>query len=259
VSLVFIFMVSVAICHGQRPTDDTTASQPAAPDADAQPQQSGATTDTKSGTDRANPTPTDHVDRVDDRVFGVLPNYGTVKNAPDVPPLTKRQTLNFASLDSFDPYVYPFVAVVAGLAQLQHQDPSFGAGTSGYLKRYATSFADNTVGNFMVEAVLPMALGQDSRYFQSGIGSVWHRLGYAVSRIVVGRDLQGHPRFNVAEIGGNGIAAGLSNLYHPGADRSVNATLTLWATQVMWDTLANVSKEFWPDIHARLHRQRPQP
>jgi hypothetical protein len=111
----------------------------------------------------------------------------------------------------------------------------------------------------MVEAIMPMATGQDSRYFQDGTGSMIRRFGYATSRVVVGRDLEGHRRFNVAEIGGNGIAASLSNLYHPAADRSVSATLTLWATQVMWDAIGNVGKEFWPDIQARLHRHRSSP
>jgi len=254
--LSLTFTLSAAIGHAQQLADDTVAYPPAAPGATV-PQPSGAATET-GHTDQSSAT-ADHSDRVDDRIFGVLPNYGTVKNAPNVPLITNQQTLRLAALDSFDPYVFPFVGVVAGLAQLQHQDPSFGTGVAGYAKRYATSFADNTIGNFLVEAVLPMALGQDSRYFQDGTGSVWHRLGYSASRVVVGRDLDGHRRFNLSEIGGNGIAAGLSNSYRPAADRSVSGTLTLWATQVMWDAVGNVAKEFWPDIHARLHRHQPQP
>ena len=50
----------------------------------------------------------------------------------------------------------------------------------------------------------------------------------------------------------NAIAAGLSNLYRPVEDRSVAGTVTLWGTQVMWDTVANTAKEFWPDIHRWL-------
>jgi hypothetical protein len=259
VTLSLALMQASAIGHAQQAADGTTACQLAAQDAEAQQSQGEPATDPKSGTGRATSPPPDRVDGVDDRILGVVPNFGTVKNAPNVPPITRTQTLRLAALDSFDPYVFAFVGVVAGQAQLQHQNPSFGTGASGYLKQYVTSFTDNTVGNFLTEAILPITFGLDARYFQEGAGSVLHRFGYAVSRTVVGRDLHGHRRFNIAEIGGNGIAAGLSNLYHPAADRSVSATLTLWATQVMWDTIGSVAKEFWPDIHARLHLHRPEP
>jgi hypothetical protein len=256
-TLWLAFVLSTALCHGQQPAGDTVACPPTAQSAGAQ-QPSGAVTGSDCQTDQSKTT-ADHGDRVDDRIFGVVPNYGTVKKASDVPPITNPQTLKLAALDSFDPYVYPFVGVLAGLAQFQHQNPSFGTGVRGYAKRYATSFADNTIGNFLVEAVLPIALREDARYFQDGTGSVWHRFGYAASRVVVGRNLEGHRRLNLAEIGGNGMAAGLSNVYRPAADRSMSTTLDLWATQIMWDAIGNVAKEFWPDIHKHLHRHPPQP
>jgi hypothetical protein len=50
-------------------------------------------------------------------------------------------------------------------------------------------------------------------------------------------------------------AAGLSNVYYSPADRTVGATMSRWGTQVMWDTVANELKEFWPDISAKLRRR----
>jgi hypothetical protein len=58
----------------------------------------------------------------------------------------------------------------------------------------------------------------------------------------------------VSEIAGNGIGAGISNVYHPVADRTVSGTMYRWGTQVLWDTLTNEAKEFWPDIRERIHR-----
>ena len=60
--------------------------------------------------------------------------------------------------------------------------------------------------------------------------------------------------FNVAEIGGNLLSAGISNVYHPASDRSVSDTLTRWGMQVMWDTLSNELKEFWPDIRRKFRK-----
>ena len=194
------------------------------------------------------------------RIFGVLPNYGTVERntaAPDtgVRPVTTKDSFRMAALNSFDPYVFPFVGFVAGLAHLQDQEPSLGQGSGGYSKRYATALADNSVGNFMTTAVFPSALRQDPRYFALGEGGFLHRLAYAASRSVVTRSRGGARQFNLSEIGGNGVAAAFSNLYYPADSRTVSGTLTRWGAQVMWDTLSNELKEFWPDVRRKLRGQ----
>lgn len=182
-----------------------------------------------------------------DRVFGVLPNYSTVEGNRQVPPITAGRAFHMAALNSFDPYVFPFVGVVAALG--------VGEGTTNYTRRYATALADNSIGNFMTSAVLPSLLHQDPRYFELGAGSFWHRAGYAASRSLVTRSRSGRAQFNVSEIGGNGIAAMISNAYYQPADRNALGVLTRWGSQVMWDTLSNELKEFWPDVRRKLHHQ----
>jgi hypothetical protein len=54
---------------------------------------------------------------------------------------------------------------------------------------------------------------------------------------------------------GNEAAAMFANVYYPRADRSVTTTLTRWGMQVMWDSLSNELKEFWPDIRRKIRRQ----
>jgi hypothetical protein len=199
--------------------------------------------------------PTDD-DRVDGRIFGVLPNYTTVKDRADVPAIRTPQLFRMAALSSFDPYVFPFVGFVAGLNQLEHQQASWGPGPGAYGKRYTTAFADNAVGNFLTTAVMPLALKQDPRYFQLGSGSLVHRIAYAASRSVITRSRTGQHAFNASEIGGNLLGSAVSNLYHPGEDRTFGDTIARAGTQVLWDTLANELKEFWPDIHRRLRRHQ---
>ena len=181
-----------------------------------------------------------------DHMFGVLPNYTTVEDGTIAPHLTTRQTFQMAALGSFDPYVFPFLGVVAAINHAPGQS---------YPQRYATSLADNAIGNFLTTAVMPLVLGQDPRYFESGHGSLARRVGYAASRSVMTRGRSGHPQFNVSELAGNAIAAGLSNLYYTPAERTVTGTLTRWGMQVLWDTLSNEMKEFWPDIRRRLHHE----
>lgn len=185
------------------------------------------------------------------RLFGVLPNPSTIEPETPYAPITTRQSFAFATEESFDKAVYPFVGVVAFLG--------VGQPTERYGKRYAKSFADNTVGNYMVTAVLPTAFGQDPRYFVRGSGNVFGRIGYAATRSVVTRSRDGRTQFNVSEIGGNVMAAIVSDLYYPPGERGSRTLLARAASQVMWDTISFECKEFWPDIRRMLqqiaHRQ----
>ena len=182
-------------------------------------------------------------DTTSDRIFGVLPNYTTV-DTTRAPRETTHESFRIASLSTFDPVVYPFIGLTT----------TFGQGASGrsYGARYATAFADNAVGNFMSTAVVPSLTGEDSRYYRRGEGGVFSRLAYAASRSVVTRTRAGAATFNISEVAGTAAAAGLSNIYYSPADRTVGGTLTRWGTQVMWDTVANGLKEFWPDIRSKL-------
>jgi hypothetical protein len=191
-----------------------------------------------------------------DRIFWALPNYLTVENAAHVPPLTIEGKFQLTAKDSFDPVEIPYIGLLAGIGQAQNSEPSYGQGAAGYFKRYGTAFADNTVGNFMTEAIFPSMLHQDPRYFQLGKGGFWRRTGYSFSRLVVTRSDFGQSQFNYSEIAGNAVAAGIATSYHPAQDRSLSNTMTIWATQIMWDGVANEMKEFWPDIHHWLRRKK---
>jgi hypothetical protein len=204
--------------------------------------------------DRTGESSQDHNSKGEDknRIFGVLPNYSTVERNTNVAPVTTKSTFKMFALGSFDPYVFPFVAFTASIAQLDNDEPSWGRGVGAFGKRYVTAFSDNTLGNFMTTAVAPTLLHQDPRYFVLGEGGFLRRAGYALSRSVITRTRAGRRTFNLSEIGGNAVAAGLSNAYHPPEDRTWSGTASRWGIQVMWDTLTNELKEFWPDIRRRI-------
>jgi hypothetical protein len=44
--------------------------------------------------------------------------------------------------------------------------------------------------------------------------------------------------------------------YHPAEDRTLSNTLSVWGTQLGWDTVAFTVKEFWPDIRRKLRKRR---
>jgi hypothetical protein len=115
---------------------------------------------------------------------------------------------------------------------------------------------DGTSESFLVQAIFPSLLRQDPRYFQDGKGTFWRRAGYAVSRIVVTRRDSGSVGFNLSEVAGAAVAAGVSNAYHPASDRTVPNTMETWVSMMGWDTFSNVVKEFWPDIRRKVHQRK---
>jgi hypothetical protein len=190
-----------------------------------------------------------------DRIFWTLPNYLTVENGKQIPPLTTGQKFKLVALGTFDPVEYPYVGVLALIDQAENDDPSFGQGMKGYAKRYGAAFTDTITENFMVGAVFPSLLHQDPRYFQLGKGGFWRRAGYAASRIFITRTDSGKRQFNYSEWAGSAVAAALSPFYHPPQDRNALNSANIWVTQLWGDALGFELKEFWPDIRRKLHKK----
>jgi hypothetical protein len=234
--------------------DQAVEPQPAQPQTATNGSPAGAQTVTgPEAPDQTDAPPNLPPPRKPDRVFGVLPNYGTVEDATTVSAITTKQTFRMAALNSFDPYVFSFVGAIAALSQVENQEQSLGRRPAAYAVRYATSLADSSISSFLTSAIVPTLLKQDPRYFELRQGGVWHRARYAASRTLITRSRAGETQFNLSGIGGNAVAAAVSNLYYPSGDHSTAQTLTRWGTQVMWDAVSNELKEFWPDIRRKMH------
>jgi len=227
------------------PQAQTTQAQPTDQSKDAQGNKK--TSDNNEGTSK-------------DRLFYTLPNFLTLENAGQVPPLTVGQKFKVVARGSFDPIQIPWYAALAGISQAENSEPGYGQGAEGYGKRFGAAFADGTIENFMTGAVLPSLLHQDPRFFQKSDGTFWHRTGYAIGRIFITRTDSGHQQFNFSEICGSAAAAAISTYsYHPSADRTLSNTASVWGTQVGYDTITYVVKEFWPDIRRKLSKKKEPP
>lgn len=213
-----------------------------------------------------------------DRLFYALPNFLSLESAKQLPPLTTGQKFKVEFLGSFDYIQIPWYGFLSSISQAENSEPGYGQGWVGYGKRFGSAFADGTIENFMVGAVLPSAVHQDPRFYELGHGSFWHRTGYAMSRTVVTLSDSGHKQFNYSEIVGSMLSAGISTYsYHPKSffttrdtngvityvfhpsDRTFVNTSKVWGTQVGYDTMTLVVKEFWPDIHRMILRKRHKP
>lgn len=195
---------------------------------------------------------------VNDRIFEVLPNYGTVENADKLPPITTGQKFRLATAGVFDWGAYPFNGALSAIAQARNDPQAWGQGWGAYGKRFGASFADNSIGTYMTTAIFPSLLHEDPRYYQLGRGSFGHRAYHAINRLFVIRTDSGHERFNYSESVGNAVAAGISNVYHVPEDRTASRNASTFGFLILYDGLSNEMKEFWPDIRRKVfHKNTP--
>ena len=243
-----------------QPSNGQTAAQ--TPDQDknksSNSQTSGTSSDTTTGTSK-------------DRLFFALPNFLTVDANGKIIPLTASQKFKVVARGAFDPVQIVWYAALSGISQAENSEPGYGQGAEGYGKRYGAYAADGTIENFFVGAIFPSILHQDPRFFPKPQGSFFSRMTYAASRIVITRSDSGKREFNFSEVFGAAMASAIStNSYHPrrtfkgydamgvpqyyASDRTLSNTASVWVSQMGYDAITIVLKEFWPDIRRKFKK-----
>jgi hypothetical protein len=245
-----------AAASPQAPDKAAGPDVPNAPSPSSQPAPQKATAPASDGAKPAAPLGKTKLEQetgtVNDRILTVMPNYGTVENAHNLPPISTGQKYRLATAGVFDYFAFPFVGALAAIDQANNSPKSWGQGWRAYGQRYGASFADNGIGTYMTTAIFPSALHEDPRYYWLGHGTVSHRTFYSLGRLFVARTDDGHSRFNYSEMIGNAVAAGVSNFYHAPEDRTLGRNLGTYGMLDMWDGVSNLMKEFWPDIHRKM-------
>jgi hypothetical protein len=190
-------------------------------------------------------------DTIDKRLFGVIPNYRAEQIQAVYKPISTHDKFLIARGDSFD---WPNYFLLAGYA-LQSQVASKGfrdnGGITGFGEYYARAMADQVIGSYFTEAILPSLLHEDPRFFRLGAGSLWRRACYATSRVFVTRLDNGGARFNISEVLGNMGVAAVATLYYPDSQTAGSAA-ERYGLLLGNDAISNLLTEFWPDVKRRL-------
>jgi hypothetical protein len=190
------------------------------------------------------------------RLFWIVPNYRTAPTIKEFERISPKQKFKIASEDAFDRGTFALAALFAGEGQLSNSNRSFGQGTAGYARYFGTAYADFAIGDFMTEGVFPSVLHQDPRYFRMGCCGGWKRLKYAAGQIFWTHTDTAKGQFNYSEILGNSAAVAISNAYYPD-NRTVSNGVSKLGSQLGVDMMANVLKEFWPEISRKLSHKHP--
>lgn len=188
------------------------------------------------------------------RVLGVMATFNTTSNK-DALPLSPSQKFSLFFKSATDPWPFLLAGVISGIGQADDSLPEYGQGAQGYAKRYGAAYSDAFIGNFFGNAVLPIMLHEDPRYFQKGTGSAASRFLWAASSTVWCKRDRGGWGPNYANIGGNLIGSAISNVYYPASDRTVTDTITRGLTTSAEGIVGAEVIEFWPDL-VRRHRRK---
>ena len=190
------------------------------------------------------------------RILWVVPNFTAVSADTVLPPLTVGEKFVLATKDSVDYSSFVWAGILAGQSMALNSSPELHHGIAGYGRYYWRAFADQASGAYFTEAILPALTHEDPRYYTRGHGGFFRRVGYALSRVVVTPTDSGGTTFNFSEVLGNGMEAGLANLYYPRPERTLRKTAENWGAQMESAALNNLVKEFWPDIRRKVLRQK---
>lgn len=192
-----------------------------------------------------------------DRILGVIPNFQTVSDPhKQIQPLSVKEKFRLFAKETIDPFTAGAAFAGAALSQADNDDPRYGQGPGPYAERFAAAVADITTQNFFSDAVMASLLHEDPRYFRLGPEyGFWHRLGYAMSRVVITRTDSGKNCFNFAGISGMSMGIALSNAYYPASSVNASEVGYRFGTSLVASALSNILPEFWPDIRQRLRRK----
>ena len=187
------------------------------------------------------------------RMLGIVPEFNTV-NGENALPLTKGQKFELWYKSSIDPFTFATAGLDAGIEQAENSYPGYHQGAKGFAKRYGAAYADGVDGNLWGNAILPVLLHQDPRYFRLGHGSFKGRLWYAAISTVRTKSDAGKWQPAYSNVGGNLIAGAISNLYYPASDRGVGLIFQRGFTVTAEGALGSLAYEFYPDAIAYLKR-----
>jgi hypothetical protein len=188
------------------------------------------------------------------RVMGVMATFNTTRNK-DAVPLSPGQKFRLFFKSSTDPWPFLLAGAVGGINQATNSPPEWGQGAEGYAKRFGAAYSDSFIGNFFGNAVLPVVLREDPRYFQMGTGAPAKRFLWAAASTVWCRRDNGTWGPNYSNVGGNLIGAAISRVYYPPSQRTFADVVTGGLTVSAEGIVGAVIIEFWPDM-ARHFKSR---
>jgi hypothetical protein len=178
------------------------------------------------------------------RILWIFPNYRAVSADTQLPHLSLRTKFWLATQDSFDYSSFVTAAMLAGISQAKKSYPEFGQGSKGYGRNYWHAVADQAVGNYFTEAIVPSVTREDPRYYTLGHGGFLKRTAYAVSRCSSRAPIPAGEPLIFRKLWGTGLAQEYPTYIIPPESGPGRRPAKSGSRKS-----PNIVKDFWPDVN----------
>jgi hypothetical protein len=147
----------------------------------------------------------------------------------------------------------------AGSAEFRKQQPDYGFGFHGFVRRYGSLLADSRANSFFGTFLFPSLLHQEDHYFRLGPeSSPWRRATHALKQVMIAHGRDGDDVFNSSLMLTTILSKSLENAYYPQDQRDFARTIDRVGLSVLDRAQANVSAEFLPDIERFCWQHMPR-
>ena len=182
---------------------------------------------------------------------GIVPSFNAPGSGAPSLPLTSRQYLNFANLNSEGTASLVFVGGNAASDADTHQE------TTGSGPNCGRTSADKSNGSDWINTLVSLTSHKGGRYCALGEGGFWKRGTYAATRAFVAHRFDSSNSFNASELLGPGIASAVPGSYYAYPNYTGERLAARYASAVGRDTLKNMFSEFWPDFATHVLHRHP--
>ena len=155
---------------------------------------------------------------------------------------------------AIDPVSFGVAGFDAASARHKTTFPATGRELQGYGKRWGAAYADNFDGTLLGNAIFPILLKEDPRYFRRGDRKLFlppFLLSFDHRMVQKGQRKVGPELLKCL---GNLAAGGISNLYYPASDRGADLTFERGFTVTAYGAFGGVFNEFWPDVARKIFK-----
>ena len=170
---------------------------------------------------------------------------------------TFRDRLRFYQQTTFSPFA--LTGPIAGAAVTQWgtgNPPEWGQGFPGYGRRLVSGYGRQVISNSIGFGVA-LAAREDPRHYPTGEHAIWKRALFAARQSVLSHIPSGRLMPAYSRIIGDYSAGFISNVWYPRPYANVHSALYRGSTALASDIVWQEFKEFWPDVHRKLHFSLP--
>ena len=176
--------------------------------------------------------------------------FAAMSHVPGTDPLSWNGKLKYHGESTYSPMAIVGFAAYAGVLQTLDAPTEWGKGGAGYAKRFASTAAWSGIHSALAFG-LDTALHQDPRYYRSGAGG-WRRVGHSLRGTILTRTDTGGETLSTWRLGSAYGAAFLSNQWYPDRLNTVRLGMLQGSMTLGFDFVANLGREFWPDIKRKF-------